>query len=208
MNTNLNALVHTAGNNVKARPLVYALAFLGAVLLTYYAPLGWRYWQASTSLVASQAQIGRLTTGLAGPAPNESALQQETADQQRQLASLQAAFTYPNQDAIFAHVLVASHEVGLSLVSAKSGEPALLVDNGVQYLSLSLDLTFEGGTDRVYAYIAAFQRQVPSGVISNLRINGLEGTPVTQVYYLLYLSPQPAPKSKGPANAPTPSSGR
>ncbi|MBI4312540.1 MAG: hypothetical protein HY681_12280 [Chloroflexi bacterium] len=190
-----------AGRPVWTRPWTHALALLGGALIVYYLFLAFQYWQASSKVGTLDARRASLALALRGPAPQEAALAEEIARQEQKLARAGKAFTYPSQDSLLALALEASRDVGVALLAVQISEPSPLVQENVQYQTMTMTLTVSGSTRDVLDFLSTFSEKAPVSSVSDLRISGLESVPVAQVKYFVYLSPQPPPKKKGPVNA-------
>ncbi len=205
MGKDLKTLGERDGNAILARPWANAFAIIGLAVLCYYFFLAFTYWRASVSTADMRAQTSALSTALRRPTPPEAEAARESLLQQQRLDAVREVFSYPNLDEILARMLASSQAAEVTLLSTEVGEPSPLTAGETLYQGLAVTVTLQGGVSQIDAFVAILHQQLPVATVASFRINSLESVPVAQLQYLVYLSPQPAPKKKGPLNAtPTP----
>lgn len=187
------------------RPLAFALAAAACCILGYCLYLGISYLEASQRLSGLAAQGQSLTTTLSKPSLPLDSLSRQFAAEQQQIAVLKGGFSAPATDQIIGAVIATAQQAGTAPLSVTAGETSVFILDNVQYQTLPVSLTLQGGVEEVSSFLSNLKDSVPEFEVSNLRVSGAGGTSVAQLQLTIYTSPQEVPPKKSIANAtPTP----
>lgn len=176
------------------KPWVAAAIALYLGLFSYYAIMGFQFWNQHSREYELRAENKRLSDIVQRPGRELAPLQANLAASEQEVDGTRSLFGSGETDSLMALAAGAASAAGTNLSWVALAPTSNKTVGDIRYLLQPVDMRVSGDLEQILAFLSLLHQQAPSMEVAKLELGSLRDAPAATLQLLFYLSPQAAAK--------------